>query len=1092
MKTNFKRLFALLLTLCTLASLMVPVAFAENTETETPSATAAETYQIRVKDMDNIDPANPTDKVDALFVDDNGAFLANYNANKLVSKVSGFYDTYGWKFYAASDNLVYYLNQMYMARLPYKGWAALQIKVSDAGLYALNLKTDKTVDDETANTPWTNASSAWTGDVSAYIIPLADADTAVSSETGLESLMTEKYSVGTVNMAADVDNITFAKTRMEAGEYVVVYYAENNYSICEMSLLTTAADAAQYELVDVETYPIRLSDPASIPTTEPGTWVLKNGAYNSTNLSTLETKLSDAYAAGDLNWKYLASNTTDPAEVILRKNVNMMLRIKKSTDNSELTALQIKVPQSGTYALTVGTDRTAAYEATSLTNSLATLAFNITAYLVNVNDLAEAVTADNIASLAVDANCVGTAALAADASSGVFNRTYLEAGEYVLIFKTGTSNAAISEFTLAQRAYEVLPENEEVVVEDVTYNFEIYNSERYVPIFTKDGAIVNRNFANFACTALDGVYTTADSVGTILEKEYTSGNINWKLESQGTMANAAFRAQKATGLRIEKAASETAESPYAAFRINVPASGIYDVDMTFGSAWYTSANVYLYDADAEGDIAANMTEANLAVSLTGSATTGSFASVITAGEHIVVFEIPESTKANYIDIQNITLKVNDDPTSISFDLSTNEAYIAAIKAASNGHIETIAWGGSNNMRKITYSYEETITDETTNETTTQTVEGTVNPYVELAKLFTSGQIDWALDYSALLNTTNTLNSVNPCEGSMRFRMPTDGSGYAGIRIRVNSVGLYNITLNGTFEGDDITAYLFPAPAAYTSFSNCVDLSSYLVGDTYKLGTSDTSPFAITGSYNFEEVGEYVVVLKNNDDIWLSSMELEPINAAVYADGVAYGSLDAALAKATDSIVLDENVAAGDLVVPAGVTLDLNGYSLYAASVEFGAAADIIDSADGKGLLRGDVTFEIGNAQLPLYDVDDDGYRLFNVDVVSCATTGTGNQTKYWFKINFSNSDVFDLIGATTELRIMANMTGVYKTGHELEGQEFAAPAIADAAFSNVWAAKNTSYIVLSTVGSSGLEQFELKPAVTANGVVISGDAMTKG
>lgn len=1089
MKKSIKRLSALLLTLCMLASLMVPVAFA-NTETETPSVDAAETYQIRVKDLTNTDPTI-TDGIEGLFTD--GTSFINNAVNKVISKTSGFYDTYGWKFYAVKDSLGYRYDQMYMARLGYNDWAALQINVSEAGLYALNLKTDKTVDTETESTPWTNASSAWTGDVSAYIIPLADVTEAVASATATETetaevvaingLMTDEYSVGTVNMAADVDNITFAKTRMEAGEYVVVYAAVGNFAISEMSLLETAADAAKYEMVDVETYPIRLSDPASIPTTEPGTWVLKNGAYNSTNLSTLETNLSDAYAAGDLNWKYLASNTASASNVILRKNVNMMLRINKSTDNSELTALQIKVPQSGTYALTVGTDRTAAYEATGLTNALAALAFNITAYLVNVNDLEAAVTADNIASLAIDANCVGTAALAADASSGMFNRTFLEAGEYVLIFKTGTSNAAISEFTLAQRAYEVLPENEEVVVEDITYKFDLYNNERYAPVFLDpaDGSLENRNFASFALTGLEGVYEAGEIFGDILLNDYNNGLLNWK--NAGTNLSSFTFEPNNNGLRFQ---NKTADAQYGALCLNVPATAFYTVNVV-GASNDADVDVYLYDADAEGDVAANMTDANLVGSLATGTTNLLFSKMLTEGEYIIAFKVAgitgTSTKETF-KLNSIVLSVNNDPSTISFDLSTNEAYQAAVVEKANGAEIAFTWGSGANLNKIEYTDADGATQ-------------SVYPYSVLATMFKNGQIDWAMDYTVNTNAA-PMKHVHPYAGSLRLRMKDDGTGYAGIRLRIKNAGLQNVTVNAVCEGDTLDAYLVPAETAYTTFGACTDLSSYMI-EANKLGSavpvSATTPVAVTGTYNVDEAGEYILILTSNSNIFLSSVDLEPITAAAYADGVAYTSFEAALAKATESVVLNENVAADEVIVPAGVSLDLNGYALYATSVDAKTApgAEIIDSSDGKGLVRGEVEFAENNAQLPLCDVEADGYRLFKVDVNAVTTTGSGNATKYWFKVNFSNSDVFELIGANTELRIMADMTGVYSNKVEdLAGQAFAAEATAPVSFTNAWAAKNTSYIVVSAVGSSGVDSFQLFPAVTANGVVISGDAMTKG
>lgn len=1076
MKKSIKRLSALLLTLCMLASLMVPVAFADDVEPVAPAAEKAETYPIRLVDLTQTDSASASGW-NTSFVGGSGyksitIYDGDAVAGGIVNTITKSYDNgeLNWKPYAASGEYIFRADRMYMARLGVNKWAALQIKVSDAGIYALNLTTDKNADDDDA-TVWSNKSTEWAGAVTAYIVPL---DVVAAAANGVADVMTEQYKVGTVDMAADQTDITFAKTRMEAGEYVVVYTSNtDSYSISEMSLLETAEDAAKYELQEVVNYPIRLYDPAVAPSVnvgEPGSWFLKNGAFNTTNLSGISTKLSDAYAAGDLNWKYLAQDAT--AAAVYRANVNMALRTAKNG----LVALQIKVPTSGNYSLKISQDRTAAYD-TGLTYALTEYP-TYTAYMVNVKDLEADVTAENIAALAVEANSVGSVELAEGVTSGLFNRTFLEAGEYVLIFTHNKSNAAVASFGLMQRAYEVIPEdNETEVVEDVTYNFDLFNTERYAPIFT-DGTSdpVVKKFTNQATAGLEGAYNAGDQVGVILENDYNNGIINWKLVDPGNLSGLVFEVN-GEGLRMRN--DKSADAQYAAFCINVPATSLYSVNLRSEFTANAALNVYLYDGDATNGVADYKENGKQVASFAAKADTY-FSTILTAGENILVFEIPGTGERINFKFDAIELKVNNEKTVYDFDLSTNETYKAGL-AAQVANLEEGA--------EVTYSW----VNDTTN---TMNAFGSyidandkaVRPYGVLATMFRNGEIDWAMDYTVNTNAT-AMKAVHALEGKMRFRMKPDGTGYTGIRLRINNAGLYNVNINMTTEGENTTvAYLFPAETAYTSYSACTALDAY-IQDGNKLGEAKGS---ITDTYNVAEAGEYILVLANNNsNIFLSSIELEPVAAEAYADGAACGSFQEAIEKAKESVILCKNTVVNDLQIPTGVTLDLNGYNLYSNSVYAAPGAHIVDSTDGDAMIRGDITFYEKNEQLPLYDMGVDGYHLYSVDVVPVATTGTGNMTKYWFQVKFTNKDALDLIGATTELRIKALLSGNDKeTAEAISGE-----AVADAAFSANWAAKYAAndgiYITVKTVGSGDYDNFVMNPSVYANNVTISGDDMYK-
>ena len=1111
MKKNIKRLSALLLTLCMLASLMVPVAFAVDVEPETPVAEKAETYPIRLKNMNHTDPTT-AEGLDALLVKTGSSTGTNYIDLPLSdSKLEAAYadGTLNWKFVATSGKLDYRAEQMYQARLSYKSWGALQIRVTDTGVFALNLTSDKTVDDETAVTPWTNNGAAWAGNITAYIIPVAvvndavakavipevaEDETAPTAEVvGIESLMIDDYCVGIVAMAADQTDISFNKIRMEAGEYVVVYTAGygSNFSICEMSLLETAADAEKYEKIETESYALR---PYNMNNVDPATYA---GTYNADLVTVNETEGADPtytfkesfavktlfddnsrYAA--LGWKYFAHDASDKNAFEFRQYGSYQPRIKLA---EKWAAIQINVEDSGYMYLSMITDKSTPVEGASWTNNNTSWAGNVTAYLIPRDKVADA---DAIPQLIANSTyCVGTKTMRANETTVTFDRKYMEAGEYVLVYTATANNFYVCEMKLHILAREVMPElSDDTITGTVaTYNFELYNTERYAPIFNNNGTTSQRGPSNSAYSGYDGAYEAGEGVGDILDREYANGYLNWNILNNNN-TKLVFYANGTKGLRIQKDNSDTAASGWAAFRLNVPQTALYTVEL--GNSNNTAQlDVYIYDADAQGDVAANMTEANLAASFAAAAKETSFASVLTAGENIIVLKFRETTTKDTFNLTEIVLNVNDDPITYNFGLKNNENFVTAMREAVGDNSAEVPTNYLNS-----WSF---------------TVDGATKkfaPYTTMATLFANGKMNWALDASSGTNAdVVTEESSKPSDSDMKnFRANGDtlrlyfggaeSVSYAGLRIYVPYAGTYKVT---TTVNDSLNLYLFKAPNTYDAYDDRLHINSEYGKLAEMIDAAE--PFAVAdgtnpavGTYTFDQPGEYIFAVeqtaaKNTTTVYLSSMIMEPIAYTAIADGVAYTTFEEAVEKAADTVVMLKSHEVSHLVVPAGVTLDLNGFDLNAVSVDVASAANIIDSTDGNSAIRvaKDITFDKNNAQLPLYDDYNNAYYLYNVDVESVAVTGGA---KYWFRVNFSNKAACDLIDANTELRIQAQMTGdgIEKT-----------TASAKTAFSAAWAdkyvANNNIYITVSAVNADGVENFTLTPGVSANGVVISGDAM---
>lgn len=1118
MKTNFKRLAALVLTLCMLASVMVPVAFAEDAAVEAPAAsvTVAETYPIRLVDMTQTDYTQATG-YSKWFKGSSG-----WKNIAMSAIVEGKLDTeyaagnLNWRYIGTNDSkYMYYPTVMMQPRLTDKNtWAALQIRVSEDGRYALNLHTDKTVDEETEVSAWTNVVSEWKGDVTAYIFPLADLNAAIAAgaetNAAVEGLMTEANCVGTQTLAANATDVTFNKVRMEEGEYVVVYSATAvTYSISEMTLLEDAADAAMYETEQVVTYPIRFIDPTVDPTkaTYPATRFVTGGtAYTNRAYSAITALVDELYEAGDLNWKFLAQDAT--AAAVYRTNTAMQLR---SAQNG-LVALQIDVPQAGYYALTVGVDRNTDY--TYVTQTYAATAFDVSAYLIKASaDVA--VTADNIASLAVEENSVGAVSLAADVSSAQFEKTYLEAGSYVLIYSL-SAQANISEFGLAQRKIDMPLTGEGATV---TQHIELN-------AFESDDSTL--------AAAAAGTYA---DISEYVNTAYAAGSMDWKIENYAdafTDGNFSFVAGK--GLKAASPANSNGD--WFALRIRVAQSGNYSLNLVSAGDSMQFA-VYMFPADAEtmsaDAIAAQMTSENglYFQEYAATSTDAKISAGYMEGEYILAFLSQHPSKSRTVYLDDIILE------SENFTAEDVQFYNFNVFDESNtGYYEMF-----NQTR-----YDATKVDGVTTYTEVSADTGAFDNYIKNEDdtytaiynlIYQNGYpktLNWrpdavnqaATDASSLSESKYyVVNNVDPTAGNvMKVDLNNNKSvgttQYGSFMLRVDKAGTYNLNITGGANSSLVKIYFVDSFVHNAANGTIYMTNNAVLSDILTNGTGLVTEDYVTlsktttnvGQVTVDAAGDYLIVFETKDepinqdndekdkttvdDIFLTSITLEPVieEAAARIGNENYTSFDAALSavEAGDTITLLDNAVAAEVSLGENVTLNLNGYALTANAVDaIAPGAQIIDAGDGIGKLRASaLELNEDNAQLPLYNGIGDYYCFYNVDVQAVATTGSGNASKYWFKINFSNEAALALIGEDTELRIQAQLSGVYSNkNEELAGTNFAAIASADAAFSYMWAAKSNSYITVSAVGSSGIDSFELKPAVTANGVVISGDAMAR-
>ena len=284
-----------------------------------------------------------------------------------------------------------------------------------------------------------------------------------------------------------------------------------------------------------------------------------------------------------------------------------------------------------------------------------------------------------------------------------------------------------------------------------------------------------------------------------------------------------------------------------------------------------------------------------------------------------------------------------------------------------------------------------------------------------------------------------------------------------------SFGKSKYSGGSTWQGRDIVFdgdYMYVTFAASAKFTAMINKTN---PDEYYIISSEVPDEMTLG-------GDGNLYFINFDSVDLMVLNIADQTAAIKDQAAAINgqALIEALATAEtgDTVALSGNSAVEDLTVKSGVTLDLNGHTLTAASVNAFNGSNVKDSStDATGLLKvaaGSLELPSSNEQLPLYDSANEGYRFYTA---TCKTWDPeGND--YWFRLTFSHSSAYDLIAkGDSGLKIGVKMTW----NGNAEGI-FAHP---DASFYAGWAdavKDNDKVAIKVTVSGTGnVENFVLTP-----------------
>ena len=188
--------------------------------------------------------------------------------------------------------------------------------------------------------------------------------------------------------------------------------------------------------------------------------------------------------------------------------------------------------------------------------------------------------------------------------------------------------------------------------------------------------------------------------------------------------------------------------------------------------------------------------------------------------------------------------------------------------------------------------------------------------------------------------------------------------------------------------------------------NCQDAFAYYYACA-NCGDSAGNHEATKNLFYFFGSGEHDYALTDGK-VLCQFCSKEATVGAAWANNKLYASLSEAI-KFTKSgtITMLEDTYLSSVTIPAGVTLDINGYSLITdVLLSFG---DVIDSRDGVGYVYTDEFSSTENSQAVLWDSENDCFRLFTYEAKALGTKTGDNSVTFGFSIDFRNPDAYTLL-----------------------------------------------------------------------------------
>ncbi len=290
-------------------------------------------------------------------------------------------------------------------------------------------------------------------------------------------------------------------------------------------------------------------------------------------------------------------------------------------------------------------------------------------------------------------------------------------------------------------------------------------------------------------------------------------------------------------------------------------------------------------------------------------------------------------------------------------------------------------------------------------------------------------------------TAKEENGQNKDNRYVALKLKSPGAGEFALEMTVHNMGATGYDAGHMW----LNAYLVKLDGTTVTEENYADaLATATVTGEFKPlhsemedGKLGTAPL-LTAS--FDAGAEYILFLERHPDADLDKEDgnttYSPNN--IYLNAITAKSTQEATSTQeflTVSAALEAAAETGEtvklvgpaletsVVVPDGVTLDLNGHKLTTSNfgIEAGSTGKIVDSSEGDGLLNvlaDNVTF-LGTASftentLPVYDDANTGYRFYAYTYSNAqvhADPEVEGAQRFWFQFQFTDRRAYDLMNA---------------------------------------------------------------------------------
>lgn len=256
-----------------------------------------------------------------------------------------------------------------------------------------------------------------------------------------------------------------------------------------------------------------------------------------------------------------------------------------------------------------------------------------------------------------------------------------------------------------------------------------------------------------------------------------------------------------------------------------------------------------------------------------------------------------------------------------------------------------------------------------------------------------------------------------------------------------------------------------------------------------------------GSYAFEANKDYVIYFQKDSanvvaasmalNIYLVSMSAEPQVTSVpkaQIGDTTYSTITGAAAVATSGQTVKMLTDyTGDIDLPTGVSLDLNGNTWTVSEYTAASANEKIIDSTGDGVLKCDKLNLYGNngGFMPLYDAAKGGYTMNAYTVEMDATpVAVDNAQRFWFNVKFADADALALVAnGGTKMTLGADVLcgnanlDAPLVGDQDSAENFAkAYATAKKANDNIWL-----YIDVTGLAAQSGKTLTLTPTLELNG-----------